>query len=152
MNRRELMTSAGTAAVVLVSTSAMADDHMDHDHGAMTHGAMIMPTANAKLVDSASTCVKAGQACMAHCLASFAGGDTSLAACATSVDQMLSICATLQKLAAAGSPHLPEMAKLAMVVCQDCEKECRKHEQHHATCKACAEACAACAQDCQKAV
>ena len=152
MNRRELLASAGAAAFVLSSGGASADEHMDHDHGAMMeHGAMSMPLPNAKLIDTASNCVKAGQACIAHCLASFTAGDTSLAACATNADQMLSVCATLQKLASAGSAHLPEIARLALAVCQDCEKECRKHEMHHATCKACADACAACAEECKKA-
>ena len=148
MNRRELLTSAGAAAVILASASASADEHMHHDHGAM---AMPMATPNAKLIDTASVCIKTGDACMAHCLASFAAGDTSLAACAKTVNEMLSVCASLHKLAAAGSARLPEMAKLAIAVCQDCEKECRKHEHHHATCKACADACAACAEECQKA-
>jgi len=150
MNRREVIGSAGIAAVVLASGAAWADEHGGHDHGGMDHGAMAMPSPNAKLVDSASNCVKAGQACIAHCFAAFAAGDTSLAACATNVDQMLSVCATLQKLASAGSPHLAEMAKLALAVCQDCEKECRKHETHHATCKACADACKVCAEECKK--
>ena len=151
MNRRELIASAGGAALVLAAGTASADEHMDHA-AMMDHSGMAMATPNAGLIDTASICIKAGQACLAHCLSSFAAGDTSLAACATSVDQMLSVCATLEKLASAGSPRLPEMARLAMTVCLDCEKECRKHEMHHATCKACADACKACAVECQKTI
>jgi Cys-rich four helix bundle protein (predicted Tat secretion target) len=107
--------------------------------------------ANQKLIDTASDCVKTGQACIAHCFQAFAAGDTSLAACGRIVDQMLSVCGTLQKLAAAGSSNLPGLTKVALAVCEDCEKECRKHAQHHATCKACAEACKACADACRAA-
>ena len=141
MNRRELIASAGVAAAILATNTATAHDHMDHDHGGK----------NAKLVDEASSCVKAGEACIAHCLTTFAAGDTSLAACAKSVDELLSVCSTLQKLAVSNSSHLAEIAKISLAVCLECEKECRKHEKEHATCKACADACAACADECRKA-
>lgn len=106
---------------------------------------------NAWLVETASECVKAGQVCLAHCLSLFAAGDTSLAACAISVYEMNATCGALVHLAAAGSKHLPELAKLAQNICLECEKECRKHDQHYAECKACAEGCAACAEECKKA-
>lgn len=106
-------------------------------------GLVAAPAVNGKLIDAASDCIKAGQARIAHCMASFAAGDTSLVACARIVDQMLSVCGTLQKLASAGSPRLADMAKVALVICDDCEAECRKHADHHATCKACAAECKA---------
>ena len=80
----------------------------------------------------------------------FAAGDTTLAACARAVDEMLSLCRTLAKLASLGSSYLPAMAKVALIGCQDCETECRKHAEKHAPCKACAEACAACAAEWKK--
>ena len=138
MNRRELI-AAGTTLLAL-STTAQAQ--ISHDH----HDAV---TAN-PLFDAASTCVKAGLVCTDHCLASFAAGDTSLAACAREVDQMLSTCGALAKLASLKSSHLPAMAKVALALCQDCETECRKHADKHEACKACAEACAACATECKK--
>lgn len=144
LDRRNLLTVLG-AAIFVASPALAAEDHSAHMHAA-TAGAA---PANAKLIETASDCVKTGQACIAHCLQSFAAGDTSLAACAKSVDQMLSVCATLQKLASLGSPNLPAMAKVALAVCEDCEKECRKHADHHATCKACADACKACADACR---
>src|SRR5262252_3731612 len=45
---------------------------------------------------------------------------------------------------------LQAMASVALIGCQDCETECRKHAERHAACKACAEACAACASECKK--
>lgn len=143
MNRR---LGLAILAGALCRPAFAQEDHSGHIHPAVVGGA----APNQKLVDTASDCVKAGEACIAHCLASFATGDTSLAACARSVDQMLSVCATLQKLASAGSPHLAGLAKVALAICDDCEAECRKHGDHHATCKACGEACHACAEECRR--
>ncbi|NVO17477.1 MAG: Csp1 family four helix bundle copper storage protein [Rhodoplanes sp.] len=139
MNRRHVLTTA--AALAVVAGPAFAQGHAGHDS----------PSGlNAPLVAAATNCVRAGLACINHCFDSLAAGDTSLAACARSVDQMSAVCGALAKLASAGSPHLPAMAKLAQAVCLDCEKECRKHADHHAVCKACADACAACAEECRK--
>ena len=69
---------------------------------------------------------------------------------ARAVDQMVSLCGTLSKLASLKSSYLPAMAKVALIGCQDCEKECRKHAEKHEPCNACAEACAACAAECKK--
>jgi Cys-rich four helix bundle protein (predicted Tat secretion target) len=139
MNRRDLI--AVSTALMAVSTRALAQaSRADHHDLA----------AASPLFDAASNCVKAGLVCMDHCFESFASGYTSLAACAREVDQMLSTCRTLAKLASMKSSYLPAMAKVALGVCQDCEAECRKHEDKHAACKACAESCAACAVECKK--
>ena len=102
------------------------------------------------LFDSANNCIKAGLVCGDHCLREFAAGDVSLAACARAVDEMLSLCGALAKLASLRSSYLLAMAKVALVGCQDCETECRKHAEKHPPCKACAEACAACAAECKR--
>lgn len=145
MNRRDLLAILG-ASICSSAPVAAEEDHSAHMHAV---AAVAAAPANKKLVDAASDCVKAGQACLVHCMEAFATGDTSLVACARLVDQMLSVCGTLQKLAAAGSPRLPDMAKVALAICDDCEKECRKHADHHATCKACAEACKTCGEACR---
>jgi Cys-rich four helix bundle protein (predicted Tat secretion target) len=137
MNRRDLI----AAGVVLVSIPGLAlaqTSHGEHEHAAVS-----------PLFDVANNCVKAGLVCNDHCLQAFAAGDASLAACARAVDEMASLCGTLAKLASLRSSYLPAMAKIALIGCQDCERECRKHDKH-APCKACAEACAACAAECKK--
>jgi Cys-rich four helix bundle protein (predicted Tat secretion target) len=140
MNRREVIVA--TAALAAASSAALAQsDHAGHDH---------QHAESNPLFDNASGCVKAGLVCIDHCLQSLAGGDLSLAGCARSTDQMLSVCGTLAKLASTKASYLPAMAKLALSVCQDCEKECRKHADKHAVCKACADACADCATECKK--
>ncbi|KAF0204835.1 MAG: hypothetical protein FD173_1486 [Gallionellaceae bacterium] len=45
--------------------------------------------------------------------------------------------------------NLPQMAKLAMDVCKECEEECKKTEKHP-ECKACMEASAARYKECKK--
>lgn len=147
MNRRDILTAAGAAmAGVLVSPAFAADDHAHHGHD---HAAA---NPHAKLAETALDCVKTGDACLAHCFQSFQAGDLTLAACAQKVDELLAVCRALAKLAANGSPQLAAYAKVAQLVCRDCEKECRKHADKHATCKACAESCAACAEQCGKLI
>ncbi len=154
MNRREMFSVAGAAVLVAAASPTLAEEsHEAHDpsaHAGHNHGPD--DVLNKSLVDAAATCTKAGLACINHCLDSFVGGDTAMARCARAVDQMISVCGTLGKLASIGSSHLPEMAKIALDVCQNCEKECKKHADHHAVCKACAEACAACADECKKTI
>lgn len=148
MDRREVLSILATSICTALPARA-EENHAAHMHSAAATTAAA--PVNRRLVDAASDCVKAGQACLVHCMEAFSAGDTSLVACARLVDQMLSVCGTLQKLAAAGSPRLGDMAKVALAICDDCEKECRKHADHHATCKACAEACKACGDACRAA-
>jgi Cys-rich four helix bundle protein (predicted Tat secretion target) len=63
---------------------------------------------------------------------------------------MLHVCTAFAYLAAYDSKHLRAMAPVCIEVCDDCEKECRKHEEHQAECKACADACAALIQEARK--
>ena len=149
MNRRDLISVASAAVLVAAASPALAEEgHEAHEHAGHDHGVDDMPYQS--LVDAATNCTKTGLACINHCLDSFAAGDTAMARCARAVDQMISVCGTLAKLASIGSSHLPAMAKIAADVCQNCEKECKKHADHHAVCKACAEACAKCAEECKK--
>ena len=141
MNRRDVLGAAiGGASLVMAMDKVYAEGHQ-HEHGAQGH---------AGLSDAARHCVSSGDACMSHCLQLIAQGDITTAACAKSVYQMSAICEALARLASANSEHLAGFAKIAHAACLDCEKECRKHENEHAICKACAEDCAACAEECKK--
>jgi len=111
-----------------------------HHHGAGPY---------AEAGQAAGRCVEAGQACLAHCLVLLGNGDASLAACSKSVNQMLALCTALQSLANQQSPMTPGLAKVCFDACSSCEKECRKHEDEHAECRACAESCAGCAKACK---
>ncbi len=139
MNRRDVLGVAiGGASLVMAMDKVLAAEGHQHEH------------AHASLSEAARHCVSSGDACMSHCLELFAQGDTTTAACAKSVYQMSAVCEALARLASANSEHLAEFAKIAHATCLDCEKECRKHENEHAACKACAESCAACAEECRK--
>ena len=138
MDRREVI--AVGATLLTVPAAALAQS----SHTAHAQGGTLLQTS--------SECVKAGLVCIDHCLQAFAAGDSSLAACARSSDQMVSLCGTLAKLASVRSSFLPAMAKVALAGCQDCEMECRKHADKHPVCKTCAEACAACAAECKKMI
>jgi Cys-rich four helix bundle protein (predicted Tat secretion target) len=148
MDRREMLQSglvltlaaAGTA--MAQSDKPMAGHDHHHDHGAANK--------YSALVTATSDCGHIGQICLAHCLVLLGQGDKAMAGCATSVSQMLATCQALLSLATQNSKYLPKMAALALAVCEDCEKECRKHESKHKECKDCADACVACAKECKK--
>lgn len=143
MDRREALSTlaaAGFAAVAAGSVQAQSHDH-HHHHGGPKYQA---------LIDSAQSCLSTGDACLNHCFELLGNGEKEMAACAKSVNQMLSMVETLRKLAVSESKFLARYAKLCGEMCEDCEKECRKHEKKHAECKACADSCAACLKECKK--
>jgi Cys-rich four helix bundle protein (predicted Tat secretion target) len=145
MERREMLKTVLATAVGAISTAAMAADHSHHNHGAPG-----MSSRNAGVIAASADCLKTGEACLAHCLYLLGNGDTSVAACAQSVNELLATCTALMKLAGQDSKFVPAMAKVAAEICASCEKECRKHADHHPECKACAESCAACVKECKK--
>ncbi|MDX2309302.1 MAG: four-helix bundle copper-binding protein [Hyphomicrobium sp.] len=162
---------AGVAAFGGATVARAADgvDHSQMDHGNMDHGQMdhskmdhatwgkngpghSMEPKNAKLVDAAFDCQKAGQACIEHCIDLMASGDASLKDCMRSVEVMLPTIAALAKHAAFDSKRLKAVATLCRDICQDCEGECKKHEEKHALCKACRESCTACIKECNAVI
>ena len=141
MERREFVTGLGVVAAAAAASSAFAQDHSQHMHGA---------APNQTLINDASQCVSAGEVCLTHCQEMLAQGDKSLADCAKSVRELATVCGGLRSLAAQNAPILAKYASVAAEVCKDCETQCRKHEDKHAVCKACADACAACSAECKK--
>jgi Cys-rich four helix bundle protein (predicted Tat secretion target) len=150
MNRRDLLLGASALAVAATaSTASAADhhhDHMNHDHHVPGAGKY------ASLIKSAADCQVAGDECIAHCIVSMKSGDTTLADCLKSATEMMAVCPATSKLAAMDSASVKQMIAVCADICAACEKECRKHEKTHATCKACADACAKCVDECKKAL
>ena len=147
--RRQLLTGAGVALVAGTFggvTAAGAAEHA-HDHG---HHHATMDAGRMRVVDHAMACIKDGQICVQHCIDLFKAGDTSVADCADSVQEMLASCTAMAQLATYDSRHLKDLMRVCIGVCEDCEKECRKHEDKHAECKACADSCADCIKVCQE--
>ncbi|RUO97756.1 four-helix bundle copper-binding protein [Hyphomicrobium sp.] len=149
-----LAASAGLAQLALASKSATADDegaHMDHmDHMAMDHGSGLSP--NQTVIDVALNCVKRGDVCFNHCITLLSKGDTSIKDCIRTVSAMLPTCSTLAQLASLEAARLKEFAKVCIAICEDCEKECKRHADHHAACKNCMESCVDCIKECKKLV
>lgn len=146
MERREVLKTVAATVAGAISSAALAADH-DHHHAPAG-----MAPRNAGLIAASADCLKTGEACLAHCLYLLGNGDCEMAACAQSVNELLASCTALMKLAGQDSKHVPGFAKLAAEICASCEKECRKHEKHHAECKACADSCAACLKECKRAL
>ena len=134
MQRRELLASLGVVAAVTAVPNSAAQSPHQHSHGT---------AALQTLADKAGDCVSKGEVCLTHCYELLAQGDKSMASCAKSVREMLALCNALRSIASQEAP-------IAQDACTRCEAECRKHEEMHAACKACAEACAACAAECKR--
>ena len=145
LGRRQLLAGAASLAGLAMAGPALAGSH-GHGHGASGQGhgssGQKAHAKHAQIVDAARECVRTGEICRSHCLETFRAGETMMADCAWSVEQMLPVCDAFAALATYDSPHLGDMAAGCLKVCEDCEKECRKHEKRHAECKDCAEACA----------
>ena len=93
------------------------------------------------LARAVAECVRAGEACLAHCIASLSTGSTMMADCAAKVRVMLGICRAVQVLATTDSPHLVALAKICAATCTECADTCAAHAGHHAVCGDCEKAC-----------
>jgi Cys-rich four helix bundle protein (predicted Tat secretion target) len=147
-------TAAGLGAI-LAATSARAEEGTGGHEGHAGHETAASASTSGthkNLIRKASECIAAGDTCVGHCIGLLGKGDTSLKDCLMRVQEMLPSCAALIRFAALDSPRLKELAKFCADVCDDCEKECKKHEKHHEVCKACMEACAACSKECRELI
>lgn len=147
LGRRELLTGAGAlAGMALAAGPAFAKSHESHGkhagHDASEYSEAKAAKAHPKLVAATDECLRTGRDCFSHCLETFRDGDTKMADCAWSVEQMMQVCEAFGALASYDSTHLEEMASVCAKVCADCEKECRVHEKHQRECRRCADACA----------
>ncbi len=144
-SRREILLGASAIAATLASSTAFsATDHSNHNmHKHQSN-------SNEDIINAALDCVKTGLACNDHCIELLKDGDTSIVKCMDVLAESLAMCTALSQMASYQSSHLPELAKLCIAVCEDCEKECRKHEKKHAACKACADSCNDCIKACKK--
>jgi Cys-rich four helix bundle protein (predicted Tat secretion target) len=133
--RRDLLIGAGTltAAAVAGRFAVAGTGKQVHDHS--QHSAQ-----NPDLLAAVNDCLVKGQQCIAHCLVVFKEGDTSLAECAAKVHEMQAICDAFSYLLAANSTYIKDYAAVCIRACEDCEKECRKHDKH-IECLECGDAC-----------
>jgi Cys-rich four helix bundle protein (predicted Tat secretion target) len=162
LNRRELLTGTGVVGAGLLVSAALpsrADAANGHNH----HGGQMMPqgaamnnmplmnqvSPNMQLMQSAQNCLVTANVCVNHCISLISQGDPSLRDCLRTASEMIPSCNTLGQLASMNAKRLKEFAEFCIIVCTDCEMECRKHQSHHWQCKNCAEACAECIKQCK---
>lgn len=142
--RRNLLKGLALSTAALAASPALAGaDHSHHHH---------MSKMNKALINIANECAQHGDECVAHCIELFKTGDTSLAKCADTVNEMIVMCRALAKMATYESAQLVAVAKICIDVCQVCADECNKHADTHPNCKACAESCEDCIKECKKIV
>jgi Cys-rich four helix bundle protein (predicted Tat secretion target) len=132
ISRRNLLAAAGALGSVAAGGSAFAAGHDDHS----AHGSQ-----RPELSSALAACAATGEICVAHCLASFKSGDTTLADCATKVHEMLAVCSAMSTLVAGNSSHTRGLATVCVAVCEDCSAACRKHAKEHRECADCMKAC-----------
>lgn len=151
LRRRDLLVGATVLAGATLGAAgrAAAAEHEQHQHHALgaaggehRYSEATAFKRRAGLVAVANECIARGQACLSHCMETFVQGDTTMAECARAVQEMLATCQAFAQLAANDSVVLKPMAQACIAVCEECEKQCRVHEEHQPECKACADACA----------
>jgi len=143
MDRRTFFTAAGATVAALSTGAAVA--HPGHDHPAPS-------PLLATIVNTANHCAHTGEACIAHCMALLASGDTSMADCNRSVHNMTAVCRAMAAVASYATAPVAEIKALAAACaqfCRNCAAACEKHSGHHEVCKQCMESCLACAKACE---
>lgn len=140
LTRRQVLMGAGVVLAAAGAPNVFAKTEHNHNHQGKYPG----------VVKATLDCIRTGESCLDHCLDSFKKGDTSLADCADSVNQMLAMCTAMQKLASHNSKYAAEMAMTCVRVCKDCEVACKKHAKKHTVCRDCANACKDCIRACKK--
>jgi Cys-rich four helix bundle protein (predicted Tat secretion target) len=139
LSRRNLLIGAAAVSATVATNALAGEQHHHHQ-----------VNKNTGLIATAMDCIQTGDACLAHCFELVKGKDTSMADCMNMVADMLPMCTALSKLASTQSTHLGDLAKLCIAICDDCEKECRKHADKHVECKECANACTDFIRECKK--
>ena len=134
MNRREVLKSSMVAGAAVAA------------------GQILSQTAQAattgSVADARSHCIEVGRVCAQHCVEQLGNGNKDMAACLSTVNDMLAACEALQKLHAGKSKHAGAMAKVCLETLTDCHAACEKHAKM-AACKDCADACKACIAACK---
>jgi len=145
-SRRDLLKGLGMASAALGAGLSFNANAVTVDHSKMNHQIPIDIKLE-ELIDTFLECIKMGEICNQHCMHMFQMGDTTLADCSISVQELIAANTAVLKFAANNSTHLNSFLEVTMKVCETCEEECRKHEKH-IQCKDCAVACRDCIDFC----
>ncbi|MDH5720993.1 MAG: four-helix bundle copper-binding protein [Spirochaetia bacterium] len=148
IDRKKFLLAAGMIGAGLPIAELQAqgrgrgrDRENRHDHSAHK------PSKNVSvLADAASECVAYAEMCVAHCVELVKNGDTSIAECIATANEVIAACKALSSLANYNSMHIKDFAKACKGLCGHCEYECKKHASRHEACRECAESCARCVE------
>jgi len=145
-SRRNLLKGFGIASAALGTGLSLNANAVTVDHSKMNHQIPIDMKLE-ELIDTFLECIKMGEICNQHCMHMFQMGDTTLADCSISVQELIAASTAVLKFTANNSMHLNAFLEVAIKVCETCEEECIKHDKH-IQCKDCAEACRDCIDFC----
>lgn len=145
-SRRDLLKGLGMASVALGTGLSLNASAAAVDHSMMNHQIPIDVKLE-ELIDTFLECIKMGEICNQHCMHMFQMGDTTLADCSISVQELIAVNTAALKLTAHNSRHLNAFLDVLIKVTETCEEECKKHDKH-IQCKDCAEACRDCIDFC----
>jgi Cys-rich four helix bundle protein (predicted Tat secretion target) len=138
-SRRDLLKGLTMASAVLGTGLSLNANASNVDHSKMNHQIPIDIKLE-ELIDTFLECIKMGEICNQHCMHMFQMGDTTLADCSISVQELIAASTAVIKFTANNSKHLKAFLEVTIKVCETCEEECNKHDKH-IQCKDCAEAC-----------
>ncbi len=145
-SRREMLKGLGMATAMVGGGLSLKANAAEVDHSKMNHDIPIDLKLE-ELIDTFLECIKMGEICNQHCMHMFQMGDTTLADCSISVQELVATCTAAMKLAANNSRHLNHFLDVTIKICETCEDECNKHDTH-IQCRDCAEACRDCIDFC----
>ena len=111
MNRREVIV-AGAATSLAHLVSVVSGCAAQTATAPSTLPTPASGDARSALQRAAAECVRAGEACLSHCIRSLSSGSTMMAACAAKARVMLAICRAVETLATTDSAHLPALARI----------------------------------------
>ncbi|KAB7666523.1 four-helix bundle copper-binding protein [Bacillus sp. B1-b2] len=98
------------------------------------------------VIKSLQECMIVANHCMNECLAEEHVG--RMLDCIYLDRECVEICSHLEQAIIRKSLYAKELAKICIAVCEDCAKECKKHDHKH--CQYCAEICTQCVENCKK--
>ncbi len=135
--------AVGAATALAHAVTAVAGCAAQTANAGTTLPAAVTGDARAALQRAAAECVRAGEACLSHCIRSLSTGSTMMAACAAKVRVMLALARAVEAVATTDSPLLAGLARLSATACGECAEACGAHAQHHVECGECERACRA---------
>jgi Cys-rich four helix bundle protein (predicted Tat secretion target) len=144
--RRDLITGLGAASALIATGASLKAHAVTVDHSKMNHQIPIDIKLE-ELIDTLLECIKMGEICNQHCMHMFQMGDTTLADCSISVQELVAVSTAAIKLASNNSSNLNAFLEVTIKVCESCEVECKKHD-NHIQCKDCGIACRDCIDFC----